>query len=56
MNLPWATPFQLQLSFEEPIRRIEESAAKGDLRAQALLKEIEAYPELRTGIPDMDGI
>lgn len=56
MNLPWATPFQLQLSFEEPIRRIEESAAKGDLRAQALLKEIDEYPELRTGIPDMEGI
>jgi hypothetical protein len=56
MNLPWATPFQLQLSFDEPIRNIEESAAKGDLRAQALLKEIETYPELRTGIPDMEGV
>lgn len=56
MILPWATPFQLQLSFDEPIRHLEELAAKGDLNAQSLLKEVDEYPELRTGIPDMEGI
>lgn len=56
MNLPWATPFKLQLCFDEPIRNLEQLADKGDVRAQNLLKEIEQYPELRTGIPDMEGI
>jgi hypothetical protein len=44
MNLPWDTPFQLQLSFEEPIRLPENAG---------LLEEISKFPELSTGIEDI---
>lgn len=56
MHLPWASPFQLQLSFDEPIRTIEAAADKGDIAAQQLLQEVNACPELRNGITDTAGI
>jgi hypothetical protein len=53
MHLLWDTPYQLQLSFEEPIRAFEQLAEKGDVHAQALLEEVARFPELRTGIEDV---
>ncbi|GAA3917901.1 GAF domain-containing protein [Chitinophaga oryziterrae] len=53
MHLLWDTPFQLQLSFEEPIRAFEQLAEKGDVNAQALLEEVARFPELRTGIENV---
>ncbi|MFQ3174327.1 MAG: hypothetical protein ACI8W0_001444, partial [Flavobacterium sp.] len=57
INLFEESPFKTQISFHKLIESLEEIALSDiDYRsnyAKALLKEIERFPEFRTGIEDL---